>query len=187
MNMKKFLVLALAAFAALSLSAQTKIGRVNFSELVQLMPEADEARATMQAASKEAEETIQSMVEEFQSKYQQYQQKASSWTAAIKEAKEKELTDIQNRVQEFQQTVQQELQQQQNQLMAPIYEKAQEAVKKLAKANNLTAVFDSTSALYFDEATTVDLTKDARKARNIKYDRTLESLQQELQAEAQAQ
>lgn len=185
--MKKILVFAVAALAAISVSAQTKIGHVNFTELYQLMPEADEARATMQAASKEAEETIQGMAEELQTKYQQYQQKSSSWTAAIKEAKEQELNDINNRIQQFQQTVQQELQQQQNQLMNPIIAKAQEAVKKLAKEKGITAVFDSGSAIYFDEAQTIDLTKEARTALGIKEGRTLETLQQELAASAQTE
>ena len=47
-------------------------------------------------------------------------------------------------------------------------------------------VLDSTSALYFDEATTTDITADARKEMNIPADRTLEQLQQELAAEQQA-
>ena len=65
----------------------------------------------------EAQETFNSMVEEYQTKANQYQQKSATWTAAIKEAKEKELVDIQNRIQEFQQTISQELQQKQAELM----------------------------------------------------------------------
>ena len=92
--MKKLFVLALAAFAGLSLQAQT-FGRVNFSELVALMPEMDQAREVIAASQKEAEETYSAMLEEFQSKYSQYQQKQATWTAAIKESKERELSDMQ--------------------------------------------------------------------------------------------
>ena len=184
--MKKIFIIAAMALMTLSASAQ-KIGRVNFSELVQLMPEADEARATLQAISKEADETLQSMYEEYQTKMNQYQQKQATWTPAIKESKERELMEIQNRLQESQQTFQQEIQQKQNELMAPIYEKAQNAVKDLAKAQALTAVFDASSALYFDEVTTVDLTPVARKALNIAEGRTLQTLQEELQAQATQQ
>jgi outer membrane protein len=173
------------ALLTLSASAQ-KLGRVNFTELYQLAPEADAAREQINAMQNEAQETFSSMVEEYQTKANQYQQKSASWTAAIKEAKEKELVDIQNRIQEFQQTISQELQQQQAQLMSPIMEKAQKAVQDLAKAQGLVAVFDSSSALYFDEAAVVDLTPAARKALGIKEGRTLEQLQQELQAAAQA-
>ena len=86
-----------------------------------------------------------------------------------------------------QQTFQQEIQQKQNELMAPIYEKAQNTIKELAKGQALTAVFDASSALYFDEATTVDLTPAARKALNIAEGRTLQSLQEEIQAQAASQ
>ena len=183
--MKKIFAIAAMALMTIAASAQ-KIGHVNFTELVQLVPEADEARATLQVVSKEADETLQSMYDEYQTKVNQYQQKQSSWTPAIKEAKEKELMEIQQRLQENQQTFQQELQAKQNELMAPIYEKVQETLKKLAKEQNVSVLFDSSSAVYFDPATTVDLTAAARKALGIKEGRTLQSLQEELQAQQQA-
>ena len=184
-DMKKIFVIALAAFASLTVSAQT-IGKVNFSELVMLMPEMDAARETIAASQKEADETYSAMLEEYQGKMSQYQQKQSTWTAAIKESKERELMEIQNRIQEFQQSISQELQQQQNQLTAPIQEKASKAVNEIAKAKGLTVLFDASQALYFDESKVIDITADARKALNIPADRTLESLQAELQAQAQA-
>ena len=183
--MKKLFVIALAALATLSASAQN-FGRVNFQELVALMPEMDKAREVIAASQKEAEETYTAMVEEYQSKMTQYQQKQASWTAAIKESKERELYDMQNRIQEFQNNISQELQQQQAQLQAPIYEKANKAVQDLAKAKKLVALFDTTQALYFDEAAVVDITAEARKALDIPEGRTLETLQAELQAQAAA-
>jgi len=184
-DMKKIIVIALAAFATFTLSAQT-LGKVNFNELVMLMPEMDTAREAINASQKEAEETYSAMVEEYQGKMNQYQQKQASWTAAIRESKERELMEIQNRIQEFQQSISQELQQQQNQLTAPIQEKASKAVNEIAKAKGLTVLFDASQALYFDESKVIDITADARKALNIPADRTLESLQAELQAQAQA-
>ena len=127
------------------------------------------------------------MVEEYQTKATQFQQKSATWTAAIKDAKLKELVDIETRIHEFQQTISPELQQKQAELMNPIMEKAQKAVQDLAKAQGIVAVFDSGSALYFDESAVVDLTPAARKSMGIKEGRTLEQLQQELQAQAQAQ
>ena len=167
--------------------AQPKFAHVNFTELVTLMPEADQARETMAASSKEAQETYQSMTDEFNTKYQAYQQKAQTWTAAIRESKEKELTEIQQRIQEFGQSVQAELQQQEQQLMAPIYQKANDTLKQLAKEGGYIYVFDLGSALYIDDTQSIDLTAAARKALGIPEDRTMESLQQELQAKAAAQ
>ena len=185
--MKKLVLIAGMALVTLSAFAQPKFAHVNFSELVQLMPEADKAREAMTASQKEASETFQAMYEEYQTKVQAYQQKASTWTPAIKESKEKELADIQQRLEEFNQTIQQELQQQQQQLMAPIYQKAQETVTTLAKAGGYIYVMDQSSFLYFDPAQSVDLTPEARKALAIPEGRTLESLQRELQAQAEAE
>ncbi len=174
------------AIVSLSVSAQNlKFAHVNYSELVQLMPEADAARAQMTAQSKEYEDTYQSMVEEFQTKLSQYQQKSSTWTATIKESKEKELTDIQNRIQEFQQTASSELQQSQNDLMAPIQQKAMDTVTKLAKEGGYVYVFEQSSLLYVDASQSTDLTPAARKALNIPEGRTIEKLQEELAAAQQ--
>lgn len=185
-NMKKIFLVTLAAVIALSVSAQNmKFAHVNYSELVQLMPEADAARQQLTAQTKEFEQTYQDMAEEFQNKLTQYQQKAATWTASIKESKEKELSDIQNRLQEFQQTAQAEMQQQQQLLMAPIQKKALDVVNKLAKEGGYVFVFDKASLLYVDDTQSKDLTPDARKALNIPDSRTLESLQAELQAAQQ--
>ena len=185
--MKKIVLAAVAILAGFVLQAQPKFAHVNFSELVQLMPEADQARATMAASSKEAQETLQAMQEEINNKYSQYEQKVSTWSPAIRESKEKELTDLNRRAQEFYQNIQQELQQQQEQLMAPIYQKAQEALNTLAKEGGYVYVFDRQSALYIDDTQSTDLTPVARKALGIAEDRTLESLQAELQAMAAQQ
>lgn len=185
--MKKILLIAAMAFVSAAGFAQNKFAHVNFSELVQLMPEADEARATMTASSNEAQETYQAMVDEYQTKMTEYQQKASTWTQTIRESKENSLMDMQQRIQEFEQNVQQELALQQNQLMAPIYDKAQQAVEKLAKDGGYIYVFEASQVLYVDPSQSTDLTPAARKALNIPEGRTLESLQAELQAAQQQQ
>ena len=185
--MKKILLIAAMALFTLAASAQAKFAYVDFNELVMLSPEADAARTQMQAAQKEAQETLQSMMDEAQSKYSEYQQKQATWTPAIRSSKEKELGDIQQRIQEFQQSIQAELQQQQQQLMEPIYKKAQDVIEKLAKAGGYLFVFENTQYLYVDKAQCRDLTPDARKELNIPEGRTLEDLQKELQAQAQQQ
>ena len=185
--MKKILLIAVLGCASVAAFAQQKFAHVNFQELVTLMPEADQAREVMSASSKEAQETYQSMVDEYQSKFNQYQQKASTWTQAIRESKEKELTEISQRIQEFEQSIQNELSQQQQQLMAPIYEKANTTVQDLAKKGGYVYVFDISTVLYVDPAQSTDLTPAARTALGIAEGRTIETLAAELQAQQQAQ
>ena len=185
--MKKIFVIAVMALISAAAFAQPKFAHVNFTELVQLTPEADQARATIATATKEAQDTYQAMMEEYNTKYATYQQKASTWTATILDSKQKELVDIQTRIQEFEQTVQAELQQQQQNLMAPIYQKAQEQLNAIAKQDGYIYVFDTSSLVYYDATQSVDITPKVRKALGIPDDRTLESLQAELQAQAQQQ
>ena len=181
--MKKIVLIAAAVVLSLAASAQDfKFAYVDFSELAQLMPEMDEARATLEENSKANEEILMAMYDEYQKKGQEYQQKASTWTAAVREIKEKELMDIQGRLEQTQQSLQVELQQ----LQTPIIEKAQKVVSELAKAKGVAGVFEKGSLLYIDETQMVDLTPDARVALNIPEGRTLETLQAEMQAKMQA-
>ena len=185
--MKKILLIAAMAVMSVAASAQNlKWAYVDFNELVMLMPEMDEARATLEENQKTNEEILVAMYEEYQTKMQQYQQKAESWTPAIRESKEKEIMEIQSRFEQTQQSLQMELQQLQQSLQAPIYEKAQKTVNDLAKAQGIAFVFEKSSMLYVDPAQGIDLTPEARTALNIPADRTLETLQAELQAQAQA-
>lgn len=184
--MKRIVMVAALAIASVTAFAQQKFAHVNFTELIQLMPEADEARATIEASSKEAQETFNSMLEEYNAKYKTYEQKASAWTPAVRETKEKELVEIERRIQEFRQSIDQELQQQQTNLMSPIYQKANETVKSLAKAGGYIYVIDVNTALYIDPEQSVDLTPEARKVLGIAEGRTLESLSQEIQAKQAA-
>ena len=186
--MKKILLIAAVVLMSVAASAQSfKWAYVDFNEIVMLMPEMDEARATMDENQKTNEEILMAMYEEYQTKMQQYQQKAETWTPAIRESKEKEIMEIQSRFEQTQQSLQVELQQLQQNLQAPIYEKAQNTVNDLAKAKGVAVVFEKSSLLYLDPAQGLDLTPEARTALGIPADRTLETLQAELQSKAQAQ
>ena len=93
---------------------------------------------------------------------------------------------MQQRIQEFSQTAPQELQQKQEELVAPIYQKVNETIQDLAKKGGFVYVFDVQSLLYVDATQSTDLTGEARKALGIPDDRTLESLAAELQAQQAA-
>ena len=185
--MKKIILIAAMVIMSVAAMAQDfKFGYVDFNEVIMLMPEMDEARKTIEENQKTNEEILMTMYKEYETKMQQYQQNNATWTPAVREMKEKEIMQLEQNLQQNQQVLQQEIQQLQQQLQAPIYEKAQKVVNDLAKAKGLALVFEKNSLLYLDPAQGVDLTSEARKALNIPADRTLESLQAELQAKAQA-
>ena len=123
--MKKIILVAAVALMSFAAKAQDlKFAYVDFNEVVMLMPEMDEARATLEENSKTNEEIMMAMYEEYQTKMQQYEQKSATWTQSVREIKEKEIMDIQARLEQTQQSLQQEMQQLQQSLQAPIVEKA---------------------------------------------------------------
>ncbi|MBE6228455.1 MAG: OmpH family outer membrane protein [Bacteroidales bacterium] len=183
---KLFLIAAMAVMSVAAMAQNGKFAYVDFNEVIMLMPEMDEARATLEENQKTNEEILMAMYEEYQTKMQQYEQKQATWTPAIRESKEREIMEIQSRLEQTQQSLQQEIQQLQQSLQAPIYEKAQKAVNDLAKAKGIVAVFEKSSLLYVDADQLVDLTPETRVALNIPEGRTLETLQAEMMAKAQA-
>ncbi len=186
-KMKRFFIIAAMALMPLFAAGQNlKFAFVDFQELVILMPEMEEARAQLETASTEAQAEYEAMMTEYQNKVQQYEQKKDAWTPAILDSKQREIQEIGYRLQEFQQTVPQDLQQIEAKLQAPIIEKAHKAVEELAKAKGVIFVFDKNNLRYVDPSQAIDLTPEARVAVGIPEGRTIETLQAELQAKAQA-
>ena len=68
----------------------------------------------------------------------------------------------------------------------PIVEKAQKAVNELAKEKGVAFVADKATFLYVDATQVIDLTAEARVKVGIPEGRTIETLQAEIQAKAQA-
>jgi outer membrane protein len=191
--MKKisFVILLLTGLSLFA-NAQSKSGHINTSELVALMAESDSARVTLAKYQTELTEELRTMEGEYQTKLNTYQQKQATWTATIREAKEAELQEIIQRLQQFNQSAQNELAQMQQTLMMPIYQKAQEAIEKVAKANNLVYVYDTAvgSLIYINEEQSLNLLPLAKKELGIPAEKVAPSQiaeEQQLQQTAQAQ
>lgn len=150
-----------------SVSAQ-KFGHINVQELISLMPERDSAEAKLKAYGTDLSEQIEQLQVEYNNKVQTYVQKKESFTPAIREMREKEISELEQRIQEFQQTAQQDFQRMQGEVMRPIIEKADAAIKKVGKQSGFIYIFDiSTGTVaYFSEAST-DVMPLVKKDLNI--------------------
>jgi outer membrane protein len=69
----------------------------------------------------------------------------------IRQTKEKEIVDLQERLQNFQQTAQQDIQQKEAELWQPVIDKANNAIQEVGKENGFTYIFDVSAGvvLYF--------------------------------------
>ena len=173
-HLSKFLLLLFVLAGTTSFAQTTiKFGRINSEELIALMPERDSAFIKLDKLSKELKENMEALQNEFQTKYATYQQKQATWTAALLETKQRELQDLQSRYDQLRQTAPQDFQDEQQKLLTPVYQKANETIKALGKENGCAFVFDlSTGAIpYFDEAQSIDLLPLARKKLGIPADK----------------
>jgi outer membrane protein len=151
-------------------SAQTyKFGHINTQELIALMPERDSAQVKLETITKDLQEQIQAMQLELQTKYTTYQQKQATWTAAILEAKQKEIQELGVRAEEFQRTAQEELQRQQQLLLQPVILKANATIEKVAKQEGLIYVFDISVGVvpYYNPEQSTDILPLVKKELNI--------------------
>lgn len=180
-NMTKGLIVALMLISAQSFAQNFKFGHANLQELVALMPEMDSANVKLEKYAQELDETMSGMQTELQTKFADYQQKNATWTAAVLEAKQRELQEMQQRLSQFQETAQNEYLTMRNGLYAPIVQKATEALEKIGKDNGFTYIFDLSSSTipFVNENVSVDVMPMAKKALNIPADKKLPMPQQQ--------
>lgn len=164
-----FAIVTALTFGVSGVIAQSyKFGHIDSQEILKVMPDMDSAQAKITNYAESLQAQIEELQVEFNKKYQDYLQKRSTFTDAIREMKEKELTDMQQRAQEYQQVAEQDYQRYQAETMKPVIDKADAAIKKVAKANGFTYIFDTSSGvlLYFSEQS-IDIAPLVKKELGI--------------------
>ncbi|MCQ2324301.1 MAG: OmpH family outer membrane protein [Paludibacteraceae bacterium] len=150
--MKK-LIIALALVLPMMVSAQ-KFGHVNTAELFQQMPEVLKVKAQMDTVQSQYETQLTMMQEELQKKYQEYQRDEATMMDGLKQIKQQELQEMQQRIQTFYTTAEQDIQKKQQELLAPVHEKLAKAIKAVGEREGYTYIFDSAAMVHIgDDAT----------------------------------
>src|ERR1700733_13957529 len=144
--MKKIvIILACALLTGSVVFAQTslKLGWINSADLLQSMPERAKADSDIAKYARSFQDQIDIMMKEYQTKGQQYQASEKTMTDAMKEVKAKEIQDLQNRIESTQQSAQEKLQQKKQDLYAPVLDKADKAIKDVAKEKSYDYILDA--------------------------------------------
>ena len=152
--MKKITSILLVTITCLTstLFAQDKFGHIHSEQLLMMMPETADAEKTIQEYSQMLETQLQTMYSEYQTKLGEFQTNEGLMTDIVKEAKIKEIQDLELRIQQFQQTSQESIQQKRNEVLSPLLEKAQNAINEVAIEKNYTYIFDiSLGSIVFGE------------------------------------
>jgi outer membrane protein len=165
MTMKK-MILMLALVLPMLASAQ-KIGYVSSQEIMAVMPQTKQMAARLDSLQGAYETQLANMQEEFNKKLTEFQQQQATMTAGVKEFRQQELAEMEQRMQMFYQTVQKDLQAKQVEYLQPVQNALLAAINKIAAAQSCTYVLDKASLLY-TAPDALDLTQAVRAELGIK-------------------
>lgn len=140
-NIMKIIAALLLIITASGVSAQ-KFAHINSQELLAAMPESDSAQAMIEKLAANYESQLEEMQVELNKKYDDYLNNRDKYTDLIRQTKESEISDLQSRIQQFETIATQELQTKRTELLRPILDKANGAIKNVAETNNFIYVFD---------------------------------------------
>jgi outer membrane protein len=165
-NLKSIFIAAALFLSAQFATAQSKVAHIDVSVLMTTMPEYKNAQAQLEKIQKSYEDEYGAMVNEFQTKMEKYKTEAENGTAteALNETRGKEMEDMRGRIQLFRENSSKELETKSGDMLKPIFEKAQAAIQKVAKAKGVSYVLDATSPgtlLYVEGG--MDLMADVKK------------------------
>ena len=174
--MKNFLKLTLAVALMVSVTAVNaqKFGRVDLAAIVTNMTEYKEAVSNLETYGLDLQDQLEQIQVEFNKLYAEYEKNVTTYSDTVRQLKERELTELQQRFQDFQQLAQQDISKKEAELMNPVYEKANDAVKQVASAGGYIAIFSTTSdqpaaagLAYFDPAQLTDITPEVKAVLGI--------------------
>jgi len=150
-QMKKFLTAAFITVTALvttsQANAQTKIGYISTEELVSIMPETAKADSNLQQYRTALIQNAQEKQSSLETAIEKFNKDSSTMTISVKDVKRGELQKMLNDLQSEDQRIQQQLQQRQQELIAPINKKAFDAIQAVAKENGYSYIFEKGALL----------------------------------------
>jgi len=124
--------------------AQTnaKIGYIDSNKILSEMPETDSLQKELKNYADYLDQQMQTMGQEYQTKVQDYQQNVAGMSDLIRQTKEKEITDLQQRIQAFQASADKDLQDKQQELFSPLIQRVKDAITAVGKENGYNYILD---------------------------------------------
>jgi outer membrane protein len=166
----KVLFLGVAFFVMSGMAqAQVKIAHVNTAEILDAMPDKAKAEKDLEKYYGELQSQLQTMAQEYQTKMQDYEANQATMSNLVKQSKEKEIIDIQNRIQQFQANAEGEFENKRAELLKPILDKIQAAINQVGKEKGYTYMLDlATGAAVYVSDDAIDATNDVKAKLGIK-------------------
>ncbi len=149
MRIEKLVFLAIALFlnGSAVFAQSLKFGHIDIEAVVMEMPEYKNIQTVLDAETSKLESQFTTMREELVKLEKDYQQKASKLSKAEREAKENELQTMQEKVQAFFENAQKTLQQKNQEMQAPVWDKLNKAIDAVGTEGGFIYIFEVKSGL----------------------------------------
>jgi outer membrane protein len=155
--MKKLIQLAFVAMlilAATTSATAQKFGYVNSAEILSELPAMKAAESNLEGLQKQLQKKGQAMVQTFQTDYQALQAQAQEGTMSPKQQQEAaaKLQVREEEIGKFEQSMMADLQKKRTELLEPIYDSINNAIKEVAEEEGYQFIFDQQVLLYGQES-----------------------------------
>ena len=171
--MLKKVISLLLIIAPLSVFAQ-KFGHIYSNEVFVLMPEYTKAQTDIETMRKQSADDMKVIQEEFTKKYTAFQQEQATLPKNVLERRQKELQEMEEKAIQTAQDYERQLQQSYYEMMQPIAQKLNTAIKEVGQEGGYIYIFDlsaSTNAPfipYINEEHSTDVTNAVKAKLGIK-------------------
>lgn len=143
MKLFRNLFVAFALFTAFSTLQAQKVGHIDSEQLLMAMPETKAMETELKKVQQTYADEYNAQATALQAKLKKYDAEAPTQTDVKNEERRIEVQTLQQKIQKYGQTAEQEIQKKRFELLKPIVERAQKAVKDVAAEKGVKYVFDS--------------------------------------------
>lgn len=143
MKLFRKLLVVIILFTAFNTIQAQKIGHIDSELLLTSMPETKAMETELQKVQQTYADEYNEQVTAIQAKVKKYEAEAPTQTDVKNEERRQEVAGIQQKIQKYASTASEEMQKKRFDLLKPIVEKAQKAVKDVAAEKGVVYVFDS--------------------------------------------
>ena len=166
--MFKKIALILMLIAPMSVFAQ-KFGHVKSQEIVEFMPDYTKAQNDIETLRKQFMDEITRSRDDFNKKFAEYQQEQANLTQTIRERRQNELAQLQEKVMQIEQDAQAQMEKSWREMMEPIFKKIDDAIKAIGQEGGYVYIFDlnTTNIPYVSETLSTDITDAVKKKLGI--------------------
>jgi outer membrane protein len=165
--MKNFIVSVLLLLP-LGLAAQeVKIAVVNTQEVFSLLPELSDVEKEISAITKQYQDLMKTMDDEYTRKFSDLTAQSDTLAENIRVLRMQDIEDLRTRMENFVPMAEEEIKKKRDDLITPLREKIQKAIKEVGDENGYTYIV-APEIMYYIGATAIDATDKVKAKLGLK-------------------